>query len=205
MATPQFARSERHTIAVETLLRCLAADPRLGRIKRDFLRSRPSGPSSAVREHGKLWTSKVMHKCEGFGAPATLPYGEVLMLWALSEVQIGFSLEPWNQSQRVALAIDVREKDSLADIRRATLAALDTALTEHGLSQAATTRRVKDAGHHVTRDVRWLYQHRIADPPTTVSSIAREYAATARRTTDARSVVQTGISRAETLLARVPK
>lgn len=55
----------------------------------------------------------------------------------------------------------------------------------------------------IPRNVEWFYRARIKDPRENVTAIAAEYARKARRRTDARSVVQAGIKRAETLLACV--
>lgn len=58
-------------------------------------------------------------------------------------------------------------------------------------------------GNDVAEDVRWWYRHRIKSPTDSIHALAEEYATREKRVTDARSVVQTGISRAETLLNMV--
>ena len=55
-------------------------------------------------------------------------------------------------------------------------------------------------GASIEDNVRWWYRAKIKHPPDSVSSLAEEYAKRENRVTDARSVVQIGIQRAETLL-----
>jgi hypothetical protein len=58
-------------------------------------------------------------------------------------------------------------------------------------------------GQDVVRDVTWWYRHVVKQPPDSISTLADEYAKQENRVTDARSVVQDGIKRAETLLNSV--
>jgi hypothetical protein len=53
------------------------------------------------------------------------------------------------------------------------------------------------------RNVSWFYRTRVKVPPDSVRSIAKEYAASVERETDARSVIRDGIRRAHDLLACV--
>ena len=62
-------------------------------------------------------------------------------------------------------------------------------------------RRAKHEGQHILRDVEWYYRAKIQSPPTPKRKLAAEYQRAVGRTTDARSVVQTGIRRAEQLLS----
>ena len=63
-------------------------------------------------------------------------------------------------------------------------------------------RGAKGDGDYIRRDVEWLYHRKYRVPPTaSVSQLAADYEREVGRRTDARSVVQTGINRAEQLLA----
>jgi hypothetical protein len=62
-------------------------------------------------------------------------------------------------------------------------------------------RRPKHDGEHIARDIEWLYRTTIKEPSESVSALAREYAGSAGRHTDARSVIQNGIARARQLLS----
>ena len=64
-------------------------------------------------------------------------------------------------------------------------------------------RRVKHDGEHVRRDVEWFYRHKLKNPSDTIASLAREYADVAQRGTDARSVIQNGMKRAEHFLSAI--
>ena len=60
-------------------------------------------------------------------------------------------------------------------------------------------------GQELGENVRWWYRHRIKHPPDSIRSLAEEHATRENRVTDCRSVVQTGIKRAEILLSsRIP-
>ena len=62
-------------------------------------------------------------------------------------------------------------------------------------------RRAKAHGRALVRDVEWYYRARVKRPPDSIRRLAAEYSQQAGRVTDARSVVQTAVQRAEILLA----
>jgi hypothetical protein len=60
-------------------------------------------------------------------------------------------------------------------------------------------------GDDIVRNVKWLYRVDVKVPSDTIAAIAKEYAETAGRHTDARSVVQNGIHQARALLEIVAR
>lgn len=55
-------------------------------------------------------------------------------------------------------------------------------------------------GEDIVRGVRWYYRHHVQVAPDSIVDLARDYQSWANRDNDCRSVVQNGISQAETLL-----
>jgi len=71
-------------------------------------------------------------------------------------------------------------------------------------SPPAGHRRVKAGGHHLVRDVQWLYRAEIKKPTDSVIAIAKEYAARMKRQgADDRQIVYAGIRRAKTILSAI--
>jgi hypothetical protein len=71
-----------------------------------------------------------------------------------------------------------------------------------GVDGLPTGRAPQHGGQTIARDVIWWYRAKIKRPADSIHAIADEYAKVANRVTEARSVVQDGIFRAETLLNR---
>ena len=64
-------------------------------------------------------------------------------------------------------------------------------------------RAAKNRGGHIVRNVEWFYRAKIKYPPDTLYSIAKEHTTRNKTARVWHSVVQTGIARAEQLLAAV--
>jgi len=193
VATHRYTDVERRTLAVQALGDILQGDPRLANVRRAWLRASSQGDFHAVL---RLYKSRLTDALQRLGAPHpdTL-VGMILERWKMDSFGIQCLLVP--NARTETLTIEYTDRDSREDIRKLFRAALD-----HARPHETPARRVRQAGVHVRRDVMWLYRHRIATPATSIARLAREYAVETGRTTDARSVVQSGITRAADLLAR---
>lgn len=69
-----------------------------------------------------------------------------------------------------------------------------------GIRGLPTGQAPPHGGDAIAENVRWWYRHKIKHPTDSSHALAREYATREKRHTDAHSVIQTGIVRAELLL-----
>jgi hypothetical protein len=66
--------------------------------------------------------------------------------------------------------------------------------------EAPKGRKPRNDGKDLERAVRWYYRNKVQDPPDSVHELARDYALSAERDNDSRSVVQNAIDQVQTLL-----
>lgn len=69
-----------------------------------------------------------------------------------------------------------------------------------GLTDHPSGRMPRHSGAEIERNVNWWYRHRIKAPTDSIATLTKEYKENEKRITEAHSVVQNGLSRAEFLL-----